>query len=277
MIDPETGLVDPERFGWDNRLTGGAKLGSSINISINSLTIDATTGFAFGLGFARGMQYEGMQRETDNLPGAQAILTNCFAATYAFMSSLDTAGYNRSMLSSPDPGTFGGFDVLVIDPIHVFADSVVSFEMCEIGKIIAMFKNNASLDYASIVDSSTRFIMVMMVESPEMRGEIMKLKDAGQCAQKVKEAYDEEVAKDKQEEEQQWEEFGGENAGDSSQWDTQDDQNWSFAADTGVFAADAEAAAKEAANCFNDINRFAIGEISGRLFAHLFNNELNPI
>ena len=28
MYDPETGRIDPSRFGWDNRLTGGAPLGS---------------------------------------------------------------------------------------------------------------------------------------------------------------------------------------------------------------------------------------------------------
>ena len=42
-MDPETGLVDPKTFGWDNRLTGGKRLGSSISVSIGSLSIDAVT------------------------------------------------------------------------------------------------------------------------------------------------------------------------------------------------------------------------------------------
>jgi len=40
---------------------------------------------------------------------------------------------------------------------------------------------------------------------------------------------------------------------------------------------DAEKSARAAASCFDEINRFTIGEISGKLFAHLFNNELNPL
>lgn len=133
-----------------------------------------------------------MKRETDNLPGATTILTNCFASTYSLMSSFDKAGHNRKMLTQGggDPGSFQGFDVLIIDPIHIIADSVVNFEMCEIGKIVALAKNNASLDYASIVDSSTRFILVLMFESPEARAEIMKLQDAAKCANKVKEDYE---------------------------------------------------------------------------------------
>lgn len=144
---------------------------------------------AFGLGFAKGMQYEGLARETDNLPGTQAILTNCFAATYGLYTSMDIAGHNRNTMFEK-AGQFKGFDVLVLDPTHIFADFVVSFEMCEYEKIIAMVKNNLSLDYASIAETSSRFIMVLMIESPEARAEISKVRNAAECAQKVKEDYD---------------------------------------------------------------------------------------
>lgn len=223
MIDPLTGKIDPERFGWDNRLTGGAKLGSSISRTITEgFTIDASTSMAYWLGFAKGMQYSAMDREGDNLPGANAILTNCFASTYGMMTSFDTLGYNWSTLTS-SAGQFKGFDVLVIDPTKILADIVVNFEMCEVGKIIDSAKAMASLDYASIVDSTTRYLLVIMVDSPEARTEIMKMKDAGQCAQKVKEDFDKESAKDaeekkkKEKEDDEWEEFGdGDNAGDST-------------------------------------------------------------
>ena len=183
MLDPMTGKIDPETFGWDNRLTGGARLGSSISKTISDgFTIDATTTMAYWLGFAKGMQYSAMDREgTDNLPGASAVLTNCFASTYGLMTSFDTLGHNWSTLTST-PGQFKGFDVLVIDPVKIVADSVVNFEMCETGKILDSAKNMASLDYAAIVDSTTRYLLVIMVESPEARGEIMKMKDAAQCA-----------------------------------------------------------------------------------------------
>ena len=178
MLDEESGLVDPTKFGRDNRLTKGERLGSSISITItDGLTIDAATSMAYGLGFAKGMQYEGLARDTDNLPGAQAILTNCFAATYGLFTSLDIAGYNRKTITDT-AGSFKGFDVLVLDPTHIFADFVVSFEMCEYEKIISMVKNNLSLDYASIAETSSRFIMVLMIESPEARGEIQKIQQA---------------------------------------------------------------------------------------------------
>ena len=63
MIDTKTGRVDPSRFGWDNKLTGGALLGSSMSRAITEdLTIDATDGAAYFLGFASGMQYNGLDR-----------------------------------------------------------------------------------------------------------------------------------------------------------------------------------------------------------------------
>jgi len=56
MRHPVTGRIDPERFGWDNRVTGGARLGESINRTITSnLTIDATGLAAYWLGFTLGM------------------------------------------------------------------------------------------------------------------------------------------------------------------------------------------------------------------------------
>ena len=197
-----TGKVDPTTFGWDNRLTGGKRLGSSVSVTITKgLTIDAVTNMAYALGFSKGMQYEGLRRESDNLGNAEAILTNCFASTYGFMTSIDIAGFNRSTMWDT-PGSFKGVDVLLIDPIKIFADGVVTFEMCQAGKILAMIRNNASLDYASIAESSTRALMVIMIESPEAREEIMKVRKAAECAEKVKKDYDKEQEKKRKEEEE---------------------------------------------------------------------------
>jgi len=64
MMHPETGKIDPTRFGWDNRVTGGAPLGSQLSITIKKgLTIDGTTNSAYWLGFAKGMQYEGLTKD----------------------------------------------------------------------------------------------------------------------------------------------------------------------------------------------------------------------
>ena len=69
----KNGRVDPTTFGWDNRHTGGAQLGSSVNKLFGQalnrkitggLTIDATTAAAYWMGFTVGMQYSGLARES---------------------------------------------------------------------------------------------------------------------------------------------------------------------------------------------------------------------
>lgn len=132
MYDEKTGRIDPKRFGWDNRLTAGRTLGSSLSVTITEgLTIDGTTGSAFVLGFAKGMQYKGLDRETvGDIASSGTPLTNCFASTYALITSFDIAAYNMKTINS-EPGTFKGFDVLVIDPTHIMADIAVNYEMCE--------------------------------------------------------------------------------------------------------------------------------------------------
>ena len=41
--------------------------------------------------------------------------------------------------------------------------------MCEVGLILDQFKSMAGLDYASIGDNTTRYLGVLMIESPEAR------------------------------------------------------------------------------------------------------------
>lgn len=131
MRNLETGSLDPNKFGWDNRVTGGALLGSSISVTITEgTTIDASTFSAYWLGWVKGMQYTGLAREGAKLPGQGDDLTNCFASTYSFLSTLDTAGYNWNTLSSV-PGSFKGFDVAFLDPMNLLADSAVNYEMCD--------------------------------------------------------------------------------------------------------------------------------------------------
>ena len=43
------------------------------------------------------------------------------------------------------------------------------------------------------------------------------------------------------------------------------------------FAADPEKSAKAAAECTSLIDKYSLGEISGKLFAQFFNNELKPL
>lgn len=115
------------------------------------------------------------------MPGSGTPLTNCFASTYAMISSVETAAYNWYTINS-EPGSFKGFDVLVIDPTHILADIAVNYEMCEIGGILDQAKAMASLDWASIGDNLTRELMVIMVDSPEAREEVAKMKEAAECA-----------------------------------------------------------------------------------------------
>ena len=131
MHDPVTGRPDPTRMGWDNRATGGRRLGSSIQVTIApGNTIDATTATAYWLGFVEGMKYTGLQRdtgETNLLAESETILTNCFASTYSLLSTFDTWGYNFETFNS-NPGQIKIFDVLALDPINVMADSAVNYE-----------------------------------------------------------------------------------------------------------------------------------------------------
>ena len=71
MHDPLTGKIDPSTFGWDNRRTGGGLLGASISRTIGpGLTIDASTVMAYWLGFAKGMQYSALERDSsENIGG----------------------------------------------------------------------------------------------------------------------------------------------------------------------------------------------------------------
>lgn len=186
MHDELTGRVDPTRFGWDNFATGGRRLGASISTTItDGLTIDATTSFAYWLGFAQGMQYTGLNRETENnLPGQKVQLTNCFASMYSFLSTLDTMGYLVENFTTGDI-----FDVFVMEPTHVVADFVVNFEMCEVGKIIDQFRAMASLDYAALADTLTREVLVTVVEMPGAFDLINDIKAAGECAAEVYEDF----------------------------------------------------------------------------------------
>ena len=175
---------------------------------------------------------------------------------YAFLTSVDTAGYNWQTINST-PGTFKGFDVLVLDPTHIVADFAVNYEMCEIGLILDQFKSMAGLDYAAIGDNTTRYLGVLMIESPEARKEIMKLQKASVCAKKVADDYKAAAA---EEDDDEFEEFEGD-ASDSSL----------------NFNADPAASAAAGAECFALIDRFEIGKISGKVFSNFFNNELKPL
>ena len=129
MKDPETGRIDPGRMGWDNRVTGGAPLGSQINVTVApGVTIDASSVTAYWLGFVDGMKYTGLDRDDASLLAtSEIVLTNCFASMYSLLSTFDTAAFNISTFNSI-PGTIKIFDVLVLDPINILADSAVNYE-----------------------------------------------------------------------------------------------------------------------------------------------------
>ena len=192
MRDPKTNKIDFNRMGWDNHKTGGRQLGSSIGgrygmtitNSINGFTFDATTGAAFLMGWSKAMQYSGLDREDAMAIVDTEALSNCFAATYAMITTMDNMGYAIENLST-EPGSFRAFDAYISGPTLVFADMTVNFEMCEYNKIIDQVKNMAGLDYASIADNAVREMMVLITESPEAMRMIKDLKAAGECAMQV--------------------------------------------------------------------------------------------
>ncbi len=129
MRDPETGKFDPARFGWDNRATGGALLGAQLSVEIApGTTIDATTASAYLLGWVKGMQYDGLSSgEKTGVLAREAELSNCFASSYAFVQTLDTAAMSWNSLGT-EPGSYRWLDVLMVDPMNIVADLAVNFE-----------------------------------------------------------------------------------------------------------------------------------------------------
>ena len=199
MINEKTGRVDATRFGWDNRVTGGARMGSGRKAGLVAqtisrtimpgLTIDASTSSAFWLGFSKGLQYEGLSKddEADNLPGAQVVLTNCFASMYAYMTTLDVAAFNRQHISGVEEGSNKYLDVLLLDPVHMTTDLVVNYEMCEVGMIVDQFKGMASLDWAAVADNLSREALVLFMEMPDATEQMANLTNAAECTAKAAE------------------------------------------------------------------------------------------
>ena len=102
----------------------------------------------------------------------------------------------------------------------------------------------ASIDYAAAGDNVTRELTVIMIENPEARKEMMKVREAGECAQKVYEDY-EEASKENDE-------------------DSDEDGFTSFEDEDGLnFNADPLASGKAGYQCFDLIDRFLIGDLTG--------------
>ena len=304
MRNPATGKIDFNRMGWDNHRTGGRQLGSSINgrygstitKSINGWTFDASTGSAFAIGWSKGMQYSGLDRGDG--PSADEALSNCFAATYSLITTMDNMGYSIETMAS-EPGSYRVFDAYVAGPITVFADTTVNFEMCEYNKIIDQVKNMAGLDYASMADNLVREALVLITESPEAMAQINSLKAAGECAIKVAKEVQEEVEgliEDFEEAtgngdgefEEDWGEEenkggeGSENWGEENQGGKNDDEQFeSFQADPEEIVEAAEEFAEDVLNdleeCINVVDMYTVGEISGKLFSDFFNSQIKPL
>ena len=151
------------------------------------LTIDASTEAAFWLGFAKGLQYEGLKKEdeADSLPGAQVHLTNCFASMYSYMSTLDVAAFNRQNINGIEAGSNKYLDVLLLDPTHILTDLVVNYEMCEVGMIVDQFKGMASLDWAAVADNASREALVLFLEMPGATEQMANLANAAECTAKA--------------------------------------------------------------------------------------------
>lgn len=127
MMNPKTGKLDFERMGWDNHVTGGARMGSQLNVNIGGMIFDASAAASGFLGFAKGMQYSEMARLNNGVIDDGSQLSNCFASSYALINTIEVAAYNWKNLF-PSSGSFRGFDALISDPVAIFADSMINFE-----------------------------------------------------------------------------------------------------------------------------------------------------
>lgn len=127
--------------------------------------------------------------------------------------------------------------------------------MCEVAGILSQFKSMAGVDPAAIADNLTRELLVIFLDSPEDRKAIKDIYEAGKCAAEV--AVESGFIEG---EEADGEDDGGANPAD---WD-------SFAADT----EDIKEAGTKALACTDNVDRYSVGKISGRLFAKFFASEL---
>lgn len=256
------GRLNMDRFQYANHLTKG--LNGAISTTIApGLTIDATNAIAYWLGWAQGMNYAGLDR--DDVGGADSFpeLSNCFASMYSLMETYELTGMHLATRNS-EPGTNKIFDILITDPTLIVSNTVVSYEMCEIDSLLEQIKGMAGADWSAVADNATRELLVIGTESPEARKEMKKLRNAATCAQGVAADYSEESSKKEDKEgDEEWEEW--DDANDDGEWENDD-----FDSDAALDSA------KQAAACFNEIDRYAIGKISGQLFASFWNNEIAP-
>ena len=142
----EEGHVDPDRLGWMvNKHRGKKPLGSALGATSEIIfsgedgTIDATNATAQVLGFVNGLQYEGLTRDIGiDFTTTHIELTNCYAATFAIIEDIEIFMYNIQTVFD-EPGSVKWFDVLAMDPIHIFMDMTVEWQMCDMALIWHQF------------------------------------------------------------------------------------------------------------------------------------------
>lgn len=163
----EQGQVDPDRLGWmTNKHRGKRPLGAVIVDITGWTTIDATNATAQVLGFINGLQYRGLEREVEIFQNTQVELTNCFAATYGMIESIEEIMYTLQTMNT-SPGTFKWFDLMLMDPAHILMDFTVQWQMCDLDLILHQFKLMAGFDYGAIMDQVTREALAIWLESSE--------------------------------------------------------------------------------------------------------------
>ena len=127
-LHDENGRVIVERLRWANKIHQ-KMAGQSLSINLGPISLDAGTANSYWLGFVQGMNYtlkpKGSEEEKSSTEGVD--LSNCFASTYALLESMDVSIYNINTFASEE-GTLKIFDVAILDPIHLLADSSVAFE-----------------------------------------------------------------------------------------------------------------------------------------------------
>lgn len=96
-LHDEKGHLIRERLAWGNKVY--QKLGKSLSIQIGPITLDAGGDNAYWLGFVQGMNYSLKPEGEEEEAGDEVALTNCFAATYAYLESVDKLIYNFATIN----------------------------------------------------------------------------------------------------------------------------------------------------------------------------------
>ena len=126
LMDPDTGKVDPKRFGKDRKIPTT----NWIEIPTLDNQISGVTWEAFSFGYVRGVQYNGISIggvTVGDFSNTVDTMSNCFFAVKGIIGQIEQLVYDFKNLGKRS-GEYNWFNVAIFDPLHIIADLSVGYE-----------------------------------------------------------------------------------------------------------------------------------------------------